>query len=111
MTKIDRNAYAHMFGPTTGDRVRLADTDIIIEVEDDGCGIEDAVKERIFDPFFTTKDVGEGTGLGLSLSYGIIEQHQGRIRVDSEVGKGTCFRIALPFKDSEQDKDDDYSCL
>ncbi|WP_300426309.1 sensor histidine kinase [uncultured Thalassolituus sp.] len=85
--------------------------DIIIEVEDDGCGIEDAVKERIFDPFFTTKDVGEGTGLGLSLSYGIIEQHQGRIRVDSEVGKGTCFRIALPFKDSEQDKDDDYSCL
>ncbi|MCC6561059.1 MAG: histidine kinase, partial [Xanthomonadales bacterium] len=52
----------------------------------------------IFDPFFTTKPVGTGTGLGLSLSYGIIQKHQGRIQAESTVGVGTTFRIVLPVK-------------
>ena len=68
-----------------------------IEVEDTGKGIPDDVKNKIFDPFFTTKAVGKGTGLGLSLSYKIIQDHHGRFEVDSEVGKGTKFRVYLPI--------------
>ncbi len=67
-----------------------------IEVEDRGCGIEPAVRERIFDPFFTTKPVGVGTGLGLSISYGIVTDHGGTIEVDSIIGEGTKFTITLP---------------
>jgi two-component system NtrC family sensor kinase len=71
-----------------------------IEIADQGCGIPKENLQRIFDPFFTTKPVGKGTGLGLSLSYGIIQRHQGSITVQSEVGKGTTFRITLPVKQS-----------
>ncbi|MDT8426379.1 MAG: bacteriohemerythrin [Methyloprofundus sp.] len=69
-----------------------------VEVEDTGKGIPDEVKSKIFDPFFTTKPVGKGTGLGLSLSYKIIQDHQGRVTVDSVVGKGTKFRVSFPSK-------------
>ncbi len=68
-----------------------------IEVEDTGCGIPANILPRIFDPFFTTKGTGEGTGLGLSVSLGIVERHGGQILVDSEVGKGTVFRVLLPL--------------
>ena len=78
-------------------RTGYQDKDYIwIEVEDTGKGIPDDVKSKIFDPFFTTKPVGKGTGLGLSLSYKIIQDHQGRLEVDSVVGKGTKFRVILP---------------
>jgi two-component system NtrC family sensor kinase len=69
---------------------------IIIFVSDTGYGINEADMRRIFDPFFTTKEVGQGTGLGLALSYGIIREHEGSISVESEVGKGTTFIVRLP---------------
>ncbi|MGZ0715335.1 ATP-binding protein [Pseudomonas palleroniana] len=69
-----------------------------LEVADNGCGIAPETVQKIFDPFFTTKPVGEGTGLGLSLSYGIVKKHRGDISVSSEVGKGTKFRVVLPIR-------------
>ncbi len=69
---------------------------VVVEVEDSGHGIPDAVKEKIFEPFFTTKEVGKGTGLGLSMVYGIVKQTGGWIFCDSVVDKGTTFRIFLP---------------
>jgi two-component system, NtrC family, sensor kinase len=74
-----------------------------IEIEDDGSGIAPDNLSRIFDPFFTTKPVGKGTGLGLSLSYGIVKKHHGRIEVDSELGRGTRFRVSLPVTHGEQE--------
>jgi signal transduction histidine kinase len=68
------------------------------EVADNGSGIPKDVLPRIFDPFFTTKPVGVGTGLGLALSYGIVEKHHGSISVDSEMGRGTTFRVTLPCR-------------
>jgi two-component system, NtrC family, sensor kinase len=72
---------------------------IRIDVADTGTGIKPADLEHVFDPFFTTKDVGEGTGLGLSLVYGIVRTHGGHIEVKSEMGKGTTFSIFLPQTD------------
>jgi two-component system cell cycle sensor histidine kinase/response regulator CckA len=69
---------------------------VLVEVEDTGSGIAPEIIDKIFDPFYTTKDVGKGTGLGLSTVYGIIKQTGGFIYVDSEVGRGTTFRIFLP---------------
>ena len=75
----------------------LADrSHVWVEISDNGGGIAKEHMARIFDPFFTTKPIGSGTGLGLSLSYGIIQKHNGRIEVQSEPGKGTTFRIVLP---------------
>ncbi len=69
---------------------------IQIAFSDTGCGIPQGNISKIFEPFFTTKEVGSGTGLGLSVSYGIIKDHKGEIMVKSEVGKGTTFTILLP---------------
>jgi PAS domain S-box-containing protein len=70
--------------------------EVWVEVADTGKGIAPEHISRIFDPFFTTKPVGKGTGLGLSLSYGIVQKHHGRIEVNSELNKGTSFKVWLP---------------
>jgi Signal transduction histidine kinase regulating C4-dicarboxylate transport system len=78
-------------------RTRRGPLGVRLSFKDDGPGIPENVRTRIFDPFFTTKPVGEGTGLGLSLSHGIIERHGGSIQVESEPGKGATFVIDLPL--------------
>ncbi len=70
-----------------------------IEIHDTGAGIRAEILPRVFDPFFTTKDVGKGSGLGLSIVHEIIEEHDGCIAVESEIGKGTTFFISLPIKE------------
>jgi signal transduction histidine kinase len=74
-----------------------------ITIGDNGCGIEADSLDRIFDPFYTTKGVGSGTGLGLSVSRGIIERHKGRIEVESTPRVGTFFRLYLPVMLPEPD--------
>jgi signal transduction histidine kinase len=77
---------------------------VVITVADDGPGIPPEVLPRIFDPFFTTKDVGQGSGLGLSIVHGIVERHGGSISVESEVGKGTTFTVTLPAEAPERER-------
>jgi two-component system NtrC family sensor kinase len=69
---------------------------VVVEIADDGCGISAEHMPHIFEPFFTTKPVGQGTGLGLAVSYGIVRDHGGTIEVDSVQGKGSVFRVTLP---------------
>jgi signal transduction histidine kinase len=72
-----------------------------VSIADTGAGIAPENLSRIFEPFFTTKPVGQGTGLGLSLSYNIVNKHGGRIEVESEMGKGTTFTVYLPVEPPE----------
>ncbi|HEY4184957.1 MAG TPA: ATP-binding protein, partial [Polyangia bacterium] len=101
------NAAQAVGGREQGGTVRIAavarDADVEITVADDGPGIPPEIIARIFDPFFTTKDVGEGSGLGLSIVHGIVDRHGGRIEVASQVGAGTTFRITLPRRQAGTD--------
>jgi two-component system NtrC family sensor kinase len=88
-------------GGTVTVTTRSAGDEVVLEVRDTGKGIPEANLERIFDPFFTTKPVGQGTGLGLPICYGIIEKMGGRITVESEIEKGTTFTVFMPREVSE----------
>jgi two-component system, NtrC family, sensor kinase len=83
-------------------RTRAENGHVRLEFEDDGPGIPADVRDRVFEPFYTTKPVGQGTGLGLSLTHGIIERHAGRIWVESDSGVGTRFVIELPLRGAVQ---------
>jgi signal transduction histidine kinase len=90
MTAMDRRGILTL-------RTRITSSDTVqIDVCDNGPGIPEDVIGKIFDPFFTTKPVGQGTGMGLSICYRIVENHGGTITVSSKPGKGTVFTITLP---------------
>ena len=88
-------------------RSRCIDETIIVSVQDDGCGIPQDIRLRIFDPFFTTKPIGQGTGLGLSVSQSIVSKHGGRIAIDSQPDKGTTVSVILPLPGAIQTEDDE----
>ncbi|MCF6156341.1 MAG: sensor histidine kinase [Candidatus Brocadia sp.] len=87
---------------TVGSRFHPDKECVEIFIKDTGVGISKNVLKKIFDPFFTTRKDGKGTGLGLSISYGIVKMHDGSIEVDSDIGKGTTFRIFLPLKSKKE---------
>jgi signal transduction histidine kinase len=93
-TKLLANSYQSIAKVTT----QRLNEKAVIRVEDNGTGIPQKVVDKIFQPFFTTKPTGQGTGLGLSLSYDIIKAHGGEIRVETKEGEGSTFIIQLPFK-------------
>lgn len=78
-------------------RSRAEPEAVVIEIQDNGSGIQPEHLPHLFEPFFTTKPIGQGTGLGLSISYGIIREHHGTITVESEPGRGSLFRVRLPL--------------
>lgn len=82
-------------------RTRAVDQSVILMVEDTGKGMDEETRCRLFTPFFTTKDIGEGTGLGLSVVLGIVNAHRGEVRVDSTPGVGSRFEIRLPVADDD----------
>jgi signal transduction histidine kinase len=71
---------------------------IVIEVADTGAGIPSELLSKVFDPFFTTKEEGKGTGLGLAICKRIVDQHHGKLAVESQVGRGTTIRVTLPVR-------------
>jgi signal transduction histidine kinase len=73
---------------------------MVVQISDTGVGIDPDNVAKIYDPFYTTKGVGQGTGLGLAVSYGIVQEHSGHISVNSAPGRGTTFRITLPTAQS-----------
>src|SRR5690606_11331181 len=83
------------FKPKVVVTTKLTDNYIEIKVLDNGNGIPESVKDKIFQPFFTTKPTGQGTGLGLSLSYDIVKAHGGEIKVETKVGEGSVFILTL----------------
>lgn len=97
MNILDNACYSIKETGTVYIRLQKKGNSVIIEFEDTGCGMKKEHIERIFDPFYTTKPVGEGSGLGMSIGYKVIQNHNGTIDVDSVEGKGTKFTIQLPI--------------
>ena len=72
---------------------------VVISITDNGDGIEESIRDKVFEPFFTTKEIGKGTGLGLATTYGVVENHGGKVSFESEVGRGTEFKLFFPIAD------------
>lgn len=83
-------------------RTYQEDCNLVIEIKDTGTGISDDILPNIFTPFFTSKPVGQGTGLGLSISHRIVEQHNGKIIIKSELGQGSCFSVYIPLNSNDE---------
>lgn len=98
MNILDNACYAIKNKGQINIKLKFEENDVLLEFKDTGCGMSEEQKEKIFEPFYTTKPVGEGTGLGLSISYKVIKNHHGTITVESEIDKGTIFKIRLPIK-------------
>ncbi|MCF7953316.1 MAG: response regulator, partial [Spirochaetales bacterium] len=78
----------------------------VLSIQDSGAGMDEHTKEHLFEPFYTTREVGEGTGLGMSMVYGAVKQNNGLIHIDSEVGRGTTITIFFPIETADGDQDD-----
>ena len=78
-------------------KLKIASAYAVLAISDDGHGMDDETRLRIFEPFFTTKPAGSGTGLGMSITYGIVQGHHGTLDVDSTPGEGTTFTLRLPL--------------
>ncbi|HLP45061.1 MAG TPA: ATP-binding protein, partial [Candidatus Kapabacteria bacterium] len=89
-------------------RVLIEKDKAVIRFKDNGIGMSHGVRNKMFDPFFTTRSMGEGTGLGLFISYGIVKKHNGRFEVVSEEGKGTTINLYLPLKSNNNSKKEYY---
>lgn len=98
MNILDNACYAVKEGGEIRIRLQKKENSVIIEFEDTGCGMNKEQIDKIFDPFYTTKPAGSGTGLGMSISYKVIQKHNGKIVVESTEGKGTKFTISLPMR-------------
>ena len=98
MNILDNAAFAIKEKGDVWIRLKNEGDHIQLEFEDNGCGMEEKVAHKVFDPFFTTKPVGQGTGLGMAISYKVIKNHKGNITISSQEGKGTKFTITLPIK-------------
>jgi signal transduction histidine kinase len=93
-----KNRNPESYKPTVSVTTKKSENSVLITVSDNGNGIPQKVVDKIFQPFFTTKPTGEGTGLGLSLAYDIVNAHGGELKVETHEGQGTEFTIQLPIK-------------
>ena len=98
MNILDNAAFAIQEKGDVWIRLKSDGKNAIIEFEDNGCGMDETTRKKVFDPFFTTKEVGQGTGLGMAISYKVIKNHKGNIALESEPDKGSKFTITLPLK-------------
>lgn len=98
MNILDNACYAVREKGSISIKIQKTEKDVIIEFRDSGCGMKKEQLEKIFEPFYTTKPVGEGTGLGMSISYKVIQNHNGSIVAESVEGQGTSFKVRLPIK-------------
>jgi len=96
-------------GGTLTVRTKRSDGEAVLEVIDTGHGMDEEARSHLFEPFFTTKEIGKGTGLGLSVAHGLVEQHGGRIEVESVPGEGSVFRVILPAMPAPDEAADEPS--
>ncbi len=92
----NKHPYAEGEKPLVSVSSEQTETEVIVKITDNGTGMDEDTQSKLFEPFFTTKDVGEGTGLGMSIAHGIITNHKGEIKIKSVLGKGTEITIHLP---------------